>query len=190
MVRRRRAGGGAVVAAAEAAAGRRRRDVSGERWTPAYVGLGSNLDGPERQLDAALAGLAGLEACLFIAASRRYRSRPVGVAEQPDFLNAAAVLLTRLGALEFHAALRALETRLGKVPPAVRFGPRRIDLDLLVFGAERLATEPLTVPHPRLHERAFVLYPLSELAPALWVPGRGRVAALKERVAADILLPP
>jgi 2-amino-4-hydroxy-6-hydroxymethyldihydropteridine diphosphokinase len=164
--------------------------VSGELWTPAYVGLGSNLDEPARQLDAALAGLAGLEASVCIAASGRYRSRPVGVADQPEFLNAAAVLLTRLEAPALHAALRALETRLGKVPPRVRFGPRSIDLDLLVFGAQRLETELLTVPHPRLHERAFVLYPLAELAPALWVPGRGRVAALKERVAADILLPP
>jgi 2-amino-4-hydroxy-6-hydroxymethyldihydropteridine diphosphokinase len=107
----------------------------------------------------------------------------------PRFLNAAASLVTQLGATELHEELRALETALGKRPPAVRFGPRCIDLDLLAYGALTLKSDSLELPHPRLHERAFVLYPLSELAPELWIAGRGRVAALKAAVAGDGLSP-
>ena len=167
-------------------AGSRSPDVDAQaRWTPAYVGLGSNLDDPARQLDAAMAGLARIPDTLLIAASPRYRSKPVGPQDQPDFLNAAASLLTRLDAPELHAALRALEVALGKRPPPVRFGPRRIDLDLLAFGSGRLELPDLEVPHPRLHERAFVLYPLSDIAPALWIPGRGRVATLRAAVAGN-----
>jgi len=158
-------------------------------WTPAWIGLGSNLDDPPRQLDAAIAGLGRIPETRLIAVSRWYWSDPVGPQDQPRFLNAAAALLTRLGAVELHAALRALEGALGKTPPAVRFGPRRIDLDLLAYGALTLSTPTLELPHPRLHERAFVLYPLSELAPELWIAGRGRVAALKAAVAGDALSP-
>lgn len=153
------------------------------RWLPAYVALGSNLDGPERQVTAALAALATLPHTRFVAASSLYVTRPVGPQDQPDFVNAAAALLTQLDVESLHAELRALETRLGKVPPAVRYGPRRIDLDLLVYADVQHRTESLTVPHPRLHERAFVLYPLAELAPDLPVPGLGRVSALRARVA-------
>jgi 2-amino-4-hydroxy-6-hydroxymethyldihydropteridine diphosphokinase len=156
-----------------------------DRWTPAFIGLGSNLDDPARQIEAALAALAALPATRLAAASPRYRTKPVGPQDQPDFVNAAAVLLTRLDATALHHELRALELRLGKREPSVRFGPRRIDLDLLAFGEERIDTPALTVPHPRLHERAFVLYPLADLAPALWIPGRGRVAALRAAVAGD-----
>ncbi len=158
-------------------------------WTPAWIGLGSNLDDPPRQLDAAIAGLARLPDTRLIAVSRRYWSDPVGPQDQPRFLNAAASLLTRLGAPELHAAMRALERELGKRPPAVRFGPRRIDLDLLAYDELSLKTDTLELPHPRLHERAFVLYPLAELAPELWIAGRGRVAALKAAVASDGLSP-
>lgn len=159
------------------------------RWTPAYVGLGSNLDDPARQLDAAGAGLAALPRTRLIAVSRRYRSSPVGFAAQPDFLNAVAALLTTLEPEALLAELRQLEQRLGKRAPTVRFGPRRIDLDLLAFGAASCASDTLTLPHPRLHERAFVLYPLAELAPALWIPGRGRVARLRDQVAGDTVSP-
>jgi 2-amino-4-hydroxy-6-hydroxymethyldihydropteridine diphosphokinase len=158
-------------------------------FAPAYVGIGSNLDEPRRQVDAAIGELATLPGTRLIASSPLYRSKPVGVQDQPDFVNAAAALLTGLDAAALLAQLRALEERLGKRPPAVRFGPRRIDLDLLVFGAERIETPTLTVPHPRLHERAFVLYPLADLAPALWIPGRGRVAALKAAVAGEVPTP-
>jgi 2-amino-4-hydroxy-6-hydroxymethyldihydropteridine diphosphokinase len=164
--------------------------VSGAAWwTPAWIGLGSNLDDPPRQLDAAVAALAALPNSKFIAGSRRYRSRPFGPQDQPDYLNAVVALLTRLDAAELHAALRALESALGKVPPPVRFGPRRIDLDLLLHGAAVLLTDSLELPHPRLHQRAFVLYPLAELAPELWIPGRGRVAALAAAVPGEGVSP-
>jgi 2-amino-4-hydroxy-6-hydroxymethyldihydropteridine diphosphokinase len=164
--------------------------VSGAAWwTPAWIGLGSNLDDPPRQLDAAVAALAALPNSMFITGSRRYRSRPFGPQDQPDYLNAVVALLTRLDAAELHAALRALESALGKVPPPVRFGPRRIDLDLLLHGASVLVTDSLELPHPRLHQRAFVLYPLAELAPELWIPGRGRVAALAAAVPGEGVSP-
>ncbi len=155
-------------------------------WTPAFIGLGSNLDEPVRQIDAAFAGLASLPNTLLIARSPSYRSKPVGPRDQPDFINAAAALLTELDAPALHAALRALEVALGKRPPPVRFGPRRIDLDLLVYGTSVIDTPQLKVPHPRLHERAFVLYPLFDIAPALWIPGRGRLATLRAAVAGDL----
>ena len=158
-------------------------------WTPAWIGLGSNLDDPPRQLDAAFAGLARLPRSRLVAVSRRYWSDPVGPKDQPRFLNAAAALVTQLGPTDLHAALRALETELGKRPPAVRFGPRRIDLDLLAFGSLTHKSDTLELPHPRLHERAFVLYPLAELAPDVWIAGRGRVAALKAAVTGDGLSP-
>jgi 2-amino-4-hydroxy-6-hydroxymethyldihydropteridine diphosphokinase len=164
--------------------------VSGAAWwTPAWIGLGSNLDDPPRQLDAAVAALAALPNTTFVAGSRRYRSRPFGPQDQPDFLNAVVALVTRLDAAELHAALRAIESALGKVPPPVRFGPRRIDLDLLAHGAAVLVTDALELPHPRLHQRAFVLYPLAELAPELWIPGRGRVAALAAAVPGEGVWP-
>ena len=178
------------MAAAEAVATPRPPEVADpRRWTPAYIGLGSNLDDPARQIEAAFAGLATLPATVLVLRSRRYRTRPVGPQDQPDFVNAAAALLTQLEATALHGALRDLETRLGKRPPAVRFGPRRIDLDLLVFGTSTIATADLTVPHPRLHERAFVLYPLADMAPALWIPGRGRVATLRAAVAGEAPTP-
>jgi 2-amino-4-hydroxy-6-hydroxymethyldihydropteridine diphosphokinase len=159
--------------------------MTGRSWTPAFIGLGSNLDDPPRQLDAALAALARIPDTRLVAVARRYGSDPVGPADQPRFLNTVAAVLTMLDASGLHAALRAAEVELGKVPPAVRFGPRRIDLDLLVFGAEVIRTDELEVPHPRMHERAFVLYPLAELAPDLWIPGCGRVARLKAAVRGD-----
>jgi 2-amino-4-hydroxy-6-hydroxymethyldihydropteridine diphosphokinase len=155
------------------------------RWTPAYVGLGSNLDDPAHQVAAALDGLGRLAATRLVLASRLYHSRPVGYAAQPDFVNAVAALLTQLDAEALHAALRGLEAQLGKQPPRVRFGPRRIDLDLLAFGAATRDSPTLVLPHPRLHERAFVLYPLAEIAPELRIPGHGRVAALRDAVPAE-----
>lgn len=157
--------------------------LHGSRWLPAYVALGSNLDDPERQVRLALDALATLPRTRLVSASRLYRTRPVGPQDQPDFVNAAAALLTELDVESLHAELSALESRLGKVPPAVRNGPRRIDLDLLAYADVVHRTESLMVPHPRLHERAFVLYPLAELAPDLPVPGVGRVSALRARVA-------
>ena len=106
----------------------------------------------------------------------------MGPVEQPDFVNAAAGLLTQLDAPTLLRELKALETRLGRAAPIVRWGPRLIDLDLLVHGNTQLADDTLTVPHPGLAERAFVLVPLADISPTLMVPGVGRVSALVNRV--------
>lgn len=159
------------------------------RWRPAYVGLGSNLDGPGQRVEAALAGLAQLPDSMLIARSRLWHSPPMGPVAQPDYVNAAAGLLTRLAAPALLAALKSLERELGREPPVVRWGPRVIDLDLLVLGDEQRDEPGLRLPHPGLHERDFVLYPLAEFAPQLWVPGRGRVDRLLQDVCGGGLSP-
>jgi 2-amino-4-hydroxy-6-hydroxymethyldihydropteridine diphosphokinase len=158
-------------------------------WWPAYIALGSNLDDPRAQVERAFAALGELPDSRLVLRSRLYRSAPLGYADQPDFVNAVAAMLTRMAPRPLLDALRALERRLGKVPPAVANGPRRIDLDLLVHGEHRIDEPGLVLPHPRLQERAFVLYPLAELAPQLWIPGRGRVAALRDAVAGQSVEP-
>jgi 2-amino-4-hydroxy-6-hydroxymethyldihydropteridine diphosphokinase len=149
---------------------------------PAYVGLGSNLDGPEAQVERALAALTGLPRTRCVARSALFRSKPLGPVAQPDFVNAVAGLLTQLGPDVLLAELKALEDRLGRERPVVRWGPRRIDLDLLVYSDARIDDADLTVPHPGIAERAFVLVPLAELAPDLEVAGAGRVRALLDRL--------
>jgi 2-amino-4-hydroxy-6-hydroxymethyldihydropteridine diphosphokinase len=151
-------------------------------WHPAYVGLGSNLERPASQVRRALAALAEVPATRLVRQSSLYGSRPLGPVAQPDFVNAVAGLLTGLDVREFFAQLRALEGRLGRVPPRERWGPRLIDLDLLVFSQLQLADEQLRLPHPGIVERNFVLYPLAEVAPELPVPGCGRVAELAARI--------
>ena len=153
-----------------------------DRWVPAYVALGSNLDDPREQVERGMAALAGLPGTRLVLRSSLYRTRPFGPVEQPDFINAAAGLLTRLEPAGFLAQLKALETQLGRERPVVRWGPRRIDLDLLVHGGACIAEPGLEVPHPGIPERAFVLVPLAEFAPDLVVPGRGRVRDLLARV--------
>jgi 2-amino-4-hydroxy-6-hydroxymethyldihydropteridine diphosphokinase len=108
----------------------------------------------------------------------------MGPVPQPDYVNAVAGLLTRLPAQAFFQSLRQLEQGLGREPPRVRWGPRRIDLDLLLFGQQQLESESLRLPHPGIVERNFVLYPLAEVAPELAIAGVGRVVQLAERVGA------
>jgi len=148
------------------------------RWVPAYVALGSNLDDPAVQVARAMDALGELPHTRLVLRSSLYRSRPFGPVEQPDFVNAVAGLLTSLEPAALLASLQDLETRLGRERPAVRWGPRRIDLDLLVQGSVRVAQPGLELPHPGIAERAFVLAPLAEIAPDLDVPGVGRVGAL------------
>lgn len=154
-----------------------------ERWTPAYVALGSNLDDPAHQVRRAFEALAGLPQTHLIARSALYRSRPLGPIAQPDFVNAAAGLLTQLDAPELLRALKTLETRLGRTTPVVRWGPRLIDLDLLVHGTTRLQDDDIVIPHPGMAERAFVLAPLAEISETLDVAGLGRVSGLLRRCA-------
>jgi 2-amino-4-hydroxy-6-hydroxymethyldihydropteridine diphosphokinase len=147
----------------------------------AYVALGSNLDDPEAQVERGFAALAALPGTLLRARSRRYRTPPWGVVDQPDFVNAVARLETSLAPHALLDALLAIEARAGRVR-GLRYGPRVLDLDLLLSGECELREAGLTLPHPRLHERAFVLLPLADLAPDLEVPGRGRVADLLAQV--------
>lgn len=149
-----------------------------DRWRPAYVAIGSNLGDPGSQVREALDRLGQLPSTLRLAQSRLWTSPPMGPPDQPDFVNAVAGLLTRLPPTELLAGLKAIEASMGKTPPAVRWGPRRIDLDLLAYAGQVADDPGLRLPHPGLHQRDFVLYPLAEIAPQLWIPGRGRVSML------------
>ena len=162
--------------------------MAGTRWIPAYVALGSNLDDPQAQLARAFAALAGLPGSRLVLRSSLYRSPPFGPIAQPEFVNAVAGLLTTREPNALLAELKALEAALGRETPVVRWGPRRIDLDLLVHGTSRIDDPDLKLPHAGLHERAFVLVPLAEIAPELEVPGLGRVKSLAGRVDASGLV--
>ena len=151
-------------------------------WYPAYIGLGSNLHGPARQLQAAIEMLGRLTRTRLIAQSSLYRSAPFGGIEQPDFMNAAASVLTQLSAQELLAELQQIEVRRGRDRDEVRWGPRVLDLDLLVYGGMTIADPDLTVPHPGIAERNFVLLPLQEIAPDIVIPGLGRLASLPVNV--------
>lgn len=153
-------------------------------WHPAYVALGSNESGPREQVARAFEALASLPQTRLVARSRRYLTPPFGPVAQQPFVNAVAGLLTQLAPLALLHELRRIETEHGRVR-TVRWGPRTLDLDLLVHGRERLATDELTVPHPGIAERAFVLYPLADIAPELDIPGVGRVADLRVRVGGE-----
>ena len=151
------------------------------RLETAYVGLGANLGEPRATLSAALALLAALSGTTLVAASSFYRSAPVA-ASGPDYLNAVAELATRLGPQALLIELQRIERRFGRERPK-RNAPRTLDLDLLLYGERCLDAPGLQLPHPRLHERAFVLEPLAEIAPHLVLPGRGPLAAWRQRAA-------
>ena len=147
--------------------------------TRAFVGLGSNQGDSHRQLDRALAALAELPRSVLTRCSPRYWTAPVGEPEQPDFLNAVAELDTALEPLDLLRRMHRIEDDLGRVrDPDRRWGPRTIDLDLLLFGHAVIRQAELVVPHPRMARRAFVLKPLADLVPKLEVPGLARVAEL------------
>lgn len=150
--------------------------------TRAYVGLGANLGDRRATLERALELLEAEEGIRLVAVSAFRETDPVGYAEQPRFLNAAAALETELGPRELLDRLLDVERALGRTRDGPRFGPRTIDLDLLLHGDRRVDEPNLTVPHPRLHERRFALEPLAELDPDLVVPGHGRVSALLTRL--------
>ena len=158
-------------------------------WQPAYVALGSNLDDPRRQVERAFGELSGLTDTLLVLRSGMWRSAPMGPQDQPHFINAVAGLLTRREPQDLLQDLRRIERHMGKVEPAVRWGPRLIDLDLLMVGEVRCDEPGLQLPHPGLHQRNFVLYPLAEIAPSLWVAGHGRLCRLLETVPGEGIEP-
>ena len=146
----------------------------------AYLALGSNLEDPVAQVTAACAALATLPQSTLRACSSLYRTAPVGYADQPDFINAVAAVDTTLSADALLEALLAIEVRHGRERPHPG-AARTLDLDLLLYATQVVAKPALVVPHPRLHERRFVLEPLAEIAPGIDVPGRGPVAPLLAR---------
>jgi 2-amino-4-hydroxy-6-hydroxymethyldihydropteridine diphosphokinase len=152
------------------------------RWRPAYVGIGSNLGDPWARVHAAFSALARLPRTRLVSGSPVYESVPFGPVVQPAFHNAVAGLLTQLDAGAMLAELLSLQRQLGREGGRVRWGPREIDLDLLVLGDEQIASQALTLPHPGIPERDFVLYPLRDIAPDMVVPGIGPVRDLAARV--------
>jgi 2-amino-4-hydroxy-6-hydroxymethyldihydropteridine diphosphokinase len=149
----------------------------------AYIGLGSNLGDREATIRAALEALEAEPGTAVVAVSGLIDTEPVGVIEQPRFLNGVAALDTDLSARHLLTVLLEVEQRFGRRRDAsLPQGPRTLDLDLLLYGDEEIDEPGLRVPHPRLHERAFVLGPLAELAPGLEVPGKGPVQTLLARV--------
>ncbi len=150
-----------------------------EHWYPAYVGLGSNLQGPACQLENAFELLAGIISTRLIKRSSLYLSAPFGGVEQPDFVNAVAALMTRLSAAELLSELQRIENERGRERGDVRWGPRVLDLDLLVFSNQKIEEQGLIVPHPGIGERNFVLLPLGEVAPGINIPGLGQIETLE-----------
>jgi 2-amino-4-hydroxy-6-hydroxymethyldihydropteridine diphosphokinase len=151
----------------------------------AYIGLGSNLDHPRRHVARALAELSRLPGTRMVVASPNYVSAPVGCAEpQPDYVNAVALLRTRLSPRCLLARMHAIERRHRRDQAArsARNAPRTLDLDLLLFGRRRLHQRDLSVPHPRMHQRAFVLQPLRDIAPSARIPGHGALRPLLRAV--------
>ncbi|MDD4914596.1 MAG: 2-amino-4-hydroxy-6-hydroxymethyldihydropteridine diphosphokinase [Methylococcales bacterium] len=144
----------------------------------AFIGLGSNLDNPVRQILVARTDIAGLDGNEEIAFSPLYTSRPVGPQQQPDYINAVMAIRTRLPAQDLLQRLQQIENAHGRIR-TVRWGARTLDLDLLLYGQDIIHDPNLTVPHPEMARRAFVLYPLADIAGAdLYIAGCGRLGEL------------
>jgi len=149
-------------------------------WRPAYVAIGSNLNHPRERVLEACERIRALPATRLEMRSRLYLTRPMGPQDQADFINAAAGLLTQMGAREMLAALLGIERAMGRIR-GERWGPRLIDLDLVWMVGPPIEELGFTLPHPGVSTRNFVLYPLDDIAPALDIPGHGRVRELKLR---------
>ncbi|MDH5445777.1 MAG: 2-amino-4-hydroxy-6-hydroxymethyldihydropteridine diphosphokinase [Gammaproteobacteria bacterium] len=152
-----------------------------------YIGIGSNLDNPQNQVTSAIHELAQIPAIQQITASPLYSSTPMGPQDQPDYVNAVVEIHTTLEPLELLDQLQQIEAEHGRIRTTFRWGARTLDLDILLYGEEIINLARLEVPHPGLHERAFVLYPLYEINPNLSIPGRGKLDELLEKCPADEL---
>lgn len=144
----------------------------------AYVGLGANLGDPAAQIEAALAAIAALPGVVLVRRSSLYRSAPLGPPGQPDYCNAVCAIDTSLEPPALLAALQSIESATGRVRGAERWSARTLDLDLLHVEGVAIDSPALSLPHPELHRRAFVVVPLAEIAPELRIPRHGSVAAL------------
>ncbi len=145
----------------------------------AWIGLGSNLENPKQQLTQAVSALNGLNRCRVMDRSRLYISSPMGPQDQPDYINAVVKLSTHLTAHELLQALQEIEQSQGRQRNGQHWGPRTIDLDILLYGEQIIDSKDLIVPHPGLAHRAFVLYPLWEVDPDLLVPAADKPLPLQ-----------
>lgn len=157
-------------------------DIEARKFVDAFVGLGSNMDDPVSKVRAGMAALETMPETELKRCSSLYRSAPIGVENQPDFVNAVCRLSTGLSSTALLDRLLAIEAAHGRRrPPGLSGGPRPLDLDLLLYDEQVCESPRLTLPHPRLHKRAFVLLPMVEIAPEVVVPGKGRVGDLAAR---------
>ena len=147
----------------------------------AYIGIGSNLNKPQQQVKTAIQALNTMPVSSVSCASSLYCSKPLGVPGQPDYINAVVALSTSLGPYQLLASLQGIETAQGRVRDGTHWGARVIDLDVLLYGNETLATEKLVIPHPWLAAREFVIYPLAEIAPDLVLPNGVALSALQKQ---------
>jgi 2-amino-4-hydroxy-6-hydroxymethyldihydropteridine diphosphokinase len=153
-------------------------------WRPAYVAIGSNLNQPRERVLEAFDRVSELPEIRSPQRSRLYVTRPMGPQNQPDFVNAVLGAMTQLGARELLQRLSNVEQSMGRLREE-RWGPRLIDLDLIWMPGASIAEPDLTVPHPGVSSRNFVLYPLADIAPTLAIPGRGNVLDLMQKVGGD-----
>jgi 2-amino-4-hydroxy-6-hydroxymethyldihydropteridine diphosphokinase len=144
----------------------------------AYLGLGSNLASPVEQIKSARFAIAALDGVKELAFSSLYHSLPMGPKDQPDYVNAVMAIATELSVLDLLHKLQSIESAQGRTRTGERWGARTLDLDILMYGDQCIDLPELTVPHPGIVERSFVLYPWHEIAPELTIPGRGSLAEL------------
>jgi 2-amino-4-hydroxy-6-hydroxymethyldihydropteridine diphosphokinase len=154
-------------------------------WVTVYIGLGSNLENPSLQIKSARIAITQIDHVQELAFSSLYHSAPMGPQDQPDYVNAVMSVTTDLPSIELLRCLQCIENDQGRVRKDQRWGARTLDLDMLLYGDRVIELPDLIVPHPGLTERAFVLYPLYEIAPQLLVPGKGNIRDLIARCPMD-----
>ena len=145
-----------------------------------WIGLGSNMGQAADQVEQAIAALTDAPGLELTARSSLYRTAPVGNVDQPDFINAVVRASCRIGCYVLLETLQKIEKRFGRTRDGERFGPRSLDLDLLMYADQTVSSPQLELPHPRMHERLFVLEPLTEIEGDITVPGRGRLSVLRQ----------
>ncbi|MBS3786223.1 MAG: 2-amino-4-hydroxy-6-hydroxymethyldihydropteridine diphosphokinase [Gammaproteobacteria bacterium] len=154
-----------------------------------YIGIGSNLAEPVQQVKAGFNALAGLPQTTLLQTSRLYGNPPMGPVPQPDYVNAVAAIDTGYAPDVLLQALKAIENQAGRDLNGQRWGPRPLDLDILLYGDSQYRSDTLSIPHPGMPERAFVLYPLAEIAPELMIPGMGLLSDLIKKVDGSGMVP-
>ena len=150
-----------------------------------YIGLGSNLDDPQTQLLNALVALNNIPITQLVKYSSFYKTQPLGIVDQPDFINAVVALETDLSAIDLLDHLQSIENQQGRVRNGIPWGPRQLDMDILLYGNDNIDHSRLKVPHPEMCRREFVLFPLHEIAPWVKLPGIGAIEKLLPKMDAS-----